>query len=659
MATNEEDRAPRPKTDVAENRKNGPILSVKSTHPSKVPASASAKRLLSLLDGPEKPRGYGGRGATTKRPRTEVARPPSAAASNPASKNSFSLLPFRANPNDASSRPKNVLDIYAAAMLPPSRQPAAAAAARPKPRQEGRQSSTNAHAFASNPQQIVQFQSKVNATTETSKSVSTVTPHSNAPLLARTSTTTTSRQLPSHIVAKLQKNSMKPTKHCVDSSEASRGRDHARNVAVSFAPTTRSVDATSRERTTFVAVDDTSKRVPPSIGMAGFRNRPKVSAPTRFVDRQNAPKDLRELPPSSAMDRPPLGNDSSANDQGATQDLAGSDPSATEILVSLSEQPPPGRWEAAPATLASTLTIPKLNRDIDGGSATGRKTKPKKGTDNFVRLNLKNSSGSCRGKRNVRRSKWRVAMSERGAYSRTTSVHVPQESFVSTTDLMDPVDDFLDGVYSPENDEDPGSQSGSSSSRVQSSNAKQQRQRKLNASCQIPNCRVHNRPCKLCTVKKTSNKGRKFWVCSLPREEQCQHFQWAEDSQQVRVASSYPSRPRTFFLYSLPSLACPSICCCYHRQRSWRCSETRNSPALLRGGWLRTCTALPSLRFPSFESGWIDAVSPTRAPRTRPSSRPKSRSGFATRSQALYPNAKRSKKNRIASPPSRRRTHKP
>jgi GRF zinc finger len=348
---------------------------------------------------------------------------------------------------------------------------------------------------------------------------------------------------------------MKPKQHCVDSSEANRGRDHARNIAVRFAPTTASKKATSREKATFVAGDDTSKRLTPTIGMAGFRNRPKVSVPTRFVDRQIAPEDVRESNLSSVSDRPPLGNDSSANDQGATQEPLGSEPSATEIPNSLSEQPTTGRLEASSATLASTLTIPRLNRDGDGTSATGRKKKPKKGTDNFVRLNLKNSSGSCRGKRSIRRSKWRVAMSERGAYSRKSSVHVPQESFVSTTDLMDPVDDFLDGVYAPENDEDPGSQSGSSSSRVKNSNAKQQRQRKLNASCQIPNCRVHGRPCKLCTVKKTSNKGRKFWVCSLPREEQCQHFQWAEDSQQVRLASCLPF-PSAYIHLALTTVAC-------------------------------------------------------------------------------------------------------
>jgi hypothetical protein len=99
---------------------------------------------------------------------------------------------------------------------------------------------------------------------------------------------------------------------------------------------------------------------------------------------------------------------------------------------------------------------------------------------------------------------------------------------LDTTDLMDPVDGFLDGVYGKSTDltsrscEDLPYSEGFSGGNRPAPPAKH-----------IPQCRTHNLPCRLCTVKKTSNKGRKFWVCSLPREEQCQHFQWEENSVQV------------------------------------------------------------------------------------------------------------------------------
>ncbi|KAG9347022.1 hypothetical protein JZ751_005949 [Albula glossodonta] len=44
-----------------------------------------------------------------------------------------------------------------------------------------------------------------------------------------------------------------------------------------------------------------------------------------------------------------------------------------------------------------------------------------------------------------------------------------------------------------------------------------------------PYCVTHRRPCVLRVVRKEGeNKGRQFYVCSLPRETQCEFFEWAD-----------------------------------------------------------------------------------------------------------------------------------
>lgn len=41
-------------------------------------------------------------------------------------------------------------------------------------------------------------------------------------------------------------------------------------------------------------------------------------------------------------------------------------------------------------------------------------------------------------------------------------------------------------------------------------------------------CSGHGRPCLLLTSRSTKNDGRQFYKCSLPNEEQCDFFQWAD-----------------------------------------------------------------------------------------------------------------------------------
>ncbi|KAG7461800.1 hypothetical protein MATL_G00195040 [Megalops atlanticus] len=45
----------------------------------------------------------------------------------------------------------------------------------------------------------------------------------------------------------------------------------------------------------------------------------------------------------------------------------------------------------------------------------------------------------------------------------------------------------------------------------------------------VPCCATHQRPCTLRVVRKQGeNTGRQFYVCSLPRERQCEFFEWAD-----------------------------------------------------------------------------------------------------------------------------------
>jgi hypothetical protein len=82
---------------------------------------------------------------------------------------------------------------------------------------------------------------------------------------------------------------------------------------------------------------------------------------------------------------------------------------------------------------------------------------------------------------------------------------------------LDPLDEFLDGNFHLRT---PNSNNGTVSTENNNS---------------APNCARHQRPCKLIEVKKTNtgNKGRKFFACSMPRGEQCNHFQWADDTVEV------------------------------------------------------------------------------------------------------------------------------
>jgi hypothetical protein len=226
--------------------------------------------------------------------------------------------------------------------------------------------------------------------------------------------------------------------------------------------------------------------------------------------------------------------------------------------------------------------------DIDGDSAAyaggvGRKTKSRIGgrgghlgvNDNFVRLDLRNSAGSCRGARNLKkvnkhklwRAQHRFGMNDHAPGGRADdatnngiddvdgdsggmggSIYQSKERsrYGSSTrgkgdggDLkcfssaknagVDPLDDFVDGVYSTKN--------GSRGDALSSHEGKKRESAPRTRDESVPMCARHQRPCKLLTVKRNNkgNKGRKFYVCCMPKGEQCDFFKWEEDTVEVRL----------------------------------------------------------------------------------------------------------------------------
>ena len=105
---------------------------------------------------------------------------------------------------------------------------------------------------------------------------------------------------------------------------------------------------------------------------------------------------------------------------------------------------------------------------------------------------------------------------------------------------IDPMDDFLDGSYHH-------ARSRSDARNSQLLDATSAHSIEQQSGPSIPLCPHHNRPCKLLTVQKNTNgnKGRKFYVCSMPVGEQCNFFQWFDDSvgvvQEALLSSSCTS----------------------------------------------------------------------------------------------------------------------
>lgn len=199
----------------------------------------------------------------------------------------------------------------------------------------------------------------------------------------------------------------------------------------------------------------------------------------------------------------------------------------------------------------------RVTEDVHTGTqgakiAPSKVVKKRRANDgNFVRLNLRNSAGSCRGARSKGRNK-----SERRGSSGRPPEEADKDDDANVDSQgkarsnwkprggprlvenacagIDPLDDFLDGTYNrpdstgAKNKDGPV---GGPPPPKRSSDASLASQSKSNSQV-VPRCTRHKRPCKLLAVKKTGtgNKGRKFYVCGLPRGEQCDFFEWEDDT---------------------------------------------------------------------------------------------------------------------------------
>lgn len=178
-----------------------------------------------------------------------------------------------------------------------------------------------------------------------------------------------------------------------------------------------------------------------------------------------------------------------------------------------------------------TMKHTKINQSFDY-KPPAKKSKVVN-NDNFVRLNMRNSAGACKGARSLKahnRMKKKRALfrqqqddfnaeveddeNDNNQNSKAALIAPSRGKPVSIETVIDPLDDFLDGTFSAENN------------RKICANSTKSKESSL------PLCPRHQRPCKLLVVKKNTggNKGRRFFVCSLPRGEQCEFFQWEDDT---------------------------------------------------------------------------------------------------------------------------------
>lgn len=183
-------------------------------------------------------------------------------------------------------------------------------------------------------------------------------------------------------------------------------------------------------------------------------------------------------------------------------------------VSSMSEPQASGRNKAS-----ASMEIPRPSSSAENNEDPSKA----KSNDNFVRLNLKNGAGSCRGARNKKALR-KAAVIRRQRFERDKAQKMEkrtapgiEKTVVSQSRTgVDPLDDLLDGTWQ--------------------TSAKKSKASQLQAT---PCCSGHQQPCKLITVKKNTrgNKGRKFYACSFPRGEQCDHFEWADDTQEVSSLS--------------------------------------------------------------------------------------------------------------------------
>jgi hypothetical protein len=222
-------------------------------------------------------------------------------------------------------------------------------------------------------------------------------------------------------------------------------------------------------------------------------------------------------------------------------------------LHSVEPSKAPSNAAAQPIPRPNVLQLPKSKKSSSS-------TLPNY-NDNFIRLNLRNKAGSCRGARNVkskskaqrryeeqakeRQEMWKQKCHDKSQFD--TGSHQPLKG-------VDPVDDFVDGVFCRDIGRDNETTTHAPKKRV--------------IQDPIPLCSGHQQPCKLLTVKKSGeNRGRKFYACSYPRSEQCDFFQWADDTIAAaqtqllrnRSLSGFIARQVASYMERVKSLTVPEL----------------------------------------------------------------------------------------------------
>lgn len=187
----------------------------------------------------------------------------------------------------------------------------------------------------------------------------------------------------------------------------------------------------------------------------------------------------------------------------ADSSLATPSGSSNDVMINAIPAKTNEQEASAPKRILALETIPILD---DVKKASAKVTKPK---ENFIRLNLRNNNGACRGARKSSKSR-----SQRKKYISSKSDETTTASSRHVTVVgVDAVDDFIDGTFA-------------------------QPEKKTKTRNTLNLCKGHQEPCKLLKVKKAGpNKGRQFYVCPCPRSEQCGHFQWADDTDEVRPSN--------------------------------------------------------------------------------------------------------------------------
>lgn len=188
---------------------------------------------------------------------------------------------------------------------------------------------------------------------------------------------------------------------------------------------------------------------------------------------------------------------------------------------------------------------PSTNNNIEVNKAmmNTQTTQPSKAkqkntsNDNFVRLDMRNSSGACKGARN-KKSKFHNTRYGNNKYNKNTATtkgtddQGPKFDIVSNSNVgIDPLDELIDSSTSK-------TKAKAMTTGRKENMTKTPKKSSIKSSTAVC-CIRHERKCKISVVKtnKNGNKGRKFYVCSLPRGEQCNFFQWCDDEDDEVVST--------------------------------------------------------------------------------------------------------------------------